>query len=62
VHEDVRCGCADFAYWHNEPITLLQIEEFNDASRHCPNCPELRGQSSITPLPFSLLHELRERY
>jgi len=34
VHEDVRCGCADFAYWHNEPVALLPIEEFNDPSCH----------------------------
>jgi hypothetical protein len=25
-------------------------------------CSELQGQPSITPLPFPLLHELRERH
>jgi hypothetical protein len=61
VDEDIRCSCADFAYWHNESIALLRIEKFNDPSRHSRNCPEMRGQPSITPLPFPLLHELRER-
>jgi hypothetical protein len=34
VDEDIGCGCADFAFWHNEPIALLRIEKFNDPSRH----------------------------
>ena len=55
-------GAVPIRFRPNSVREVHATEEFNDASRHCPNCPELRGQSSITPLPFSLLHELRERY
>ncbi len=37
MHEDIRFGCADFAFRHNEPVPFLCIEEFHDPARHFRN-------------------------
>ncbi len=39
MHEDVRCGGADFTFRHNEPVPFLCIEEFHDPARHFRNAP-----------------------